>query len=66
MLSTPEKVEMISGYVTVYKAAEIKQAKAGTLYRWLRRHDIPTKRIGRSLLVELSRLEAYTPRGTRN
>jgi len=59
---TDEKLEIIGSYVTVYKAAQLKRTKTGTLYQWLRRHDIPTKRVGKSLLVELYLLEAYNPR----
>lgn len=66
MIMVYERIDTIGGYVTICKAAELKQTKADTLYKWLRRNNIPTKRIGRSLIVELSRLEAYTPRGTRN
>ena len=51
---------------TLRQAAYEKQVSYDACRMWCRLHNVPTRRVGRSLVVRMRDLEAYVPQGTRH
>jgi hypothetical protein len=56
----------VDDYCTLKEAADRKGASYEALRWWVRMHHIPTRRVGKSVVVRLSDLVGYAPRGTRS
>lgn len=59
------QLEKIGEYITVREAARLKGSTPNALYRWLCNKDIPRSKVGRAIVVRLSDIVEYTPRGSK-
>ncbi|HEY7350284.1 MAG TPA: hypothetical protein VH599_18350 [Ktedonobacterales bacterium] len=55
-------VQAIGEYVTIQGAAEKLGSTFWTVYGWVKRNNIPTIRVGRTIMVRLSDLSGLAAR----
>lgn len=66
MLANEKPLTTFGDLVTVAEAARQKGANANALRKWLRKKQVPTYRVGKSILVRLDQLTGYVPRKKRD
>jgi hypothetical protein len=52
----------VDDYVTLKRAARIKNVSPNAVYLWMHYNNVPRIKIGRTILVHAAELDAYNPR----
>jgi len=62
MIEVVQKTSVVGDYITVDAAARVKGTTYPSLYKYIKRHDVPHLKLGSNLLVRLIDLQGYRTR----